>query len=197
MPGGAVRIRNGVGEEVALLSDWRAAGTVGPGSGSSPEQRTGSSESTPLPNGPSSRDPGANERRCLKESYAGVALSPVASGMVRIADGVRVLNSPRTCLLRLAGRAADGVLAGRRDPPTPHVAIRGHHEKSSNGDTMSRDYRDKRGGHSTRWHWTAGSSFVKYAKRRARKSARQQAKADLRRGNEPAPIYPIEREYID
>lgn len=37
----------------ALLSDWRAAGTVGPGSGSSPEQRTGPSERTPLPNGPS------------------------------------------------------------------------------------------------------------------------------------------------
>lgn len=62
---------------------------------------------------------------------------------------------------------------------------------------MSRDHRDQRGGHRTRWHWTAGSAFVKYTKRRARKSARQQAKADLCRGNEPAPIYPIEREYID
>lgn len=38
---------------------------------------------------------------------------------------------------------------------------------------------------------------MKHAKRRARKTSRQQAKADLRRGTEPAPIYPIEREYID
>lgn len=59
--------------------------------------------------------------RGFEESYAGVALPPVASGMVRIADGVRVLNSPRTCFLRRAGCAAGGVLAGRRGPSTPHV----------------------------------------------------------------------------
>ena len=62
---------------------------------------------------------------------------------------------------------------------------------------MSRDYRDKRGGHRTRWGWSAGSAFVKHAKRSARKVSRASAKAALQHGDEPCPTYPIERAYID
>lgn len=63
---------------------------------------------------------------------------------------------------------------------------------------MSRDYRDKRGGHdSGRWFIKAGSDWVKFKKRQCRKDARAKAKDDLRHGREPQPRYRIERVYLD
>lgn len=59
---------------------------------------------------------------------------------------------------------------------------------------MSRDYRDKPGGHTNKTMVT--SSPTEFYKN-CRRQARRQAKQALRQGIEPDPKYPIETEYWD
>lgn len=61
---------------------------------------------------------------------------------------------------------------------------------------MSRDYRDKPGGHDNKYCGGSGD-WIKFAKQHSRRSARAKAKQALREGHEPEPIYPIELQYID
>lgn len=60
---------------------------------------------------------------------------------------------------------------------------------------MSRDYRDQRGGHKSRYMITA-DNHAEFA-RFGRKSARLRARRALRDGDEPEPRYPQERLYYD
>lgn len=60
---------------------------------------------------------------------------------------------------------------------------------------MSRDDRDQRGGHRSRY-WTSDANHADFA-RATRKAGRAKAKQALRNGREPEPIYPVEREYFD
>lgn len=60
---------------------------------------------------------------------------------------------------------------------------------------MSRDYRDQRGGHRG-GYYVSNKSHAEFA-RQCRRSARAKAKQALRRGHEPEPTYPVEREYYD
>lgn len=62
---------------------------------------------------------------------------------------------------------------------------------------VSRDYRDKRGGH-TRGRY-ACCAVAKHAEftRECRRNGRHNAKQALRRGEEPEPMYPRERDYFD
>ena len=60
---------------------------------------------------------------------------------------------------------------------------------------MSRDYRDQRGGHKRKFPRSVEgrAEFT----RRTRRAGRTKAKQALRRGREPEPTYPVEREYYD
>lgn len=60
---------------------------------------------------------------------------------------------------------------------------------------MSRDYRDQRGGHSTKY-FIADKNHAEFA-RHCRRSARAKARQALRNGHEPDPKYPVETEYYD
>lgn len=60
---------------------------------------------------------------------------------------------------------------------------------------MSRDYRDQRGGHPTKYY-TSNKGHTEFA-RLCRRSARAKAKQALRNGHEPEPKYPVETEYYD
>ena len=60
---------------------------------------------------------------------------------------------------------------------------------------MSRDHRDQRGGHPTRYY-ISDKGHSEFA-RQSRRSARAKAKQALRRGREPEPRYPVETEYYD
>ena len=60
---------------------------------------------------------------------------------------------------------------------------------------MSRDHRDQRGGHATKY-WTSNNGVAEF-KRQCRRAARYKAKQTLRHGIEPPPQYPIETEYWD
>ena len=60
---------------------------------------------------------------------------------------------------------------------------------------MSRDYRDQRGGHPTKYY-ISDKGHTEFA-RNCRRSARAKAKQALRNGHEPAPKYPVETEYYD
>ena len=63
---------------------------------------------------------------------------------------------------------------------------------------MSRDYRDKPGGHASgTWYRANESNWVRYMKTQCRRIARHKAKNDLRNDREPQPRYPIERIYLD
>lgn len=70
-----------------------------------------------------------------------------------------------------------------------------HVEKKKGAATMSRDDRDQRGGHPSRYFIT-DKHHAKFAKH-CRRSARARAKQALRNGIEPEPRYPIERVYYD
>lgn len=61
--------------------------------------------------------------------------------------------------------------------------------------SMSRDYRDQRGGYQSKY-WGPNSGIADF-KRQCRRSARYKAKQALRQGHEPPPQYPIETEYWD
>lgn len=61
---------------------------------------------------------------------------------------------------------------------------------------MSRDYRDKRGGHYSGKFYIDDSNHAEFAKQ-CRRIARHKAKQSLREGEEPEPMYPIERVYFD
>lgn len=60
---------------------------------------------------------------------------------------------------------------------------------------MSRDYRDQRGGHPTKYY-ISDEGHTEFA-RHCRRSARAKAKQALRRGYDPEPKYPVETEYFD
>lgn len=63
---------------------------------------------------------------------------------------------------------------------------------------MSRDYRDKPGGHAPgKWYLANGSRWVRFMKRQCRRNARAKVKDALRHGMEPQPRYPVERVYLD
>ena len=62
---------------------------------------------------------------------------------------------------------------------------------------MSDSYRDQRGGHYGKHAWRAGDRWPLYAKRAGRRSARAQARRALQLGQQPPPMYPIERQYLD
>ena len=55
---------------------------------------------------------------------------------------------------------------------------------------MSRDRRDKQGGHSNQFYFGVKPGTVKALRRRGHKQERQRAKRDLEQRIEPAPIYP-------
>lgn len=61
---------------------------------------------------------------------------------------------------------------------------------------MSRDHRDKPGGHNNQYYG-AGNRWVKFYKKHCRRVTRARERQDLQRGIEPPPTYPIERSYID
>lgn len=61
---------------------------------------------------------------------------------------------------------------------------------------MSRDYRDKRGGHYSARFMISEKGHAEFA-RECRRSARRKAKIDLRRTGDPAERYPVERMYYD
>ena len=60
---------------------------------------------------------------------------------------------------------------------------------------MSKDYRDQRGGHRRKWAISA-DNYAEF-RRINRKIARGKVKAALRKGEEPEPLYPVEREWYD
>lgn len=61
---------------------------------------------------------------------------------------------------------------------------------------MSRDYRDKRGGHYSGKFMIREDGHAEFAKQ-CRRNGRHNAKQALRRGEEPEPMYPRERDYFD
>ena len=62
---------------------------------------------------------------------------------------------------------------------------------------MSRDHRDKLGGHGNQFYVGFKPGTVKALRRLGHKQARQRAKRDLEQSVEPAPIYPLETTYFD
>lgn len=60
---------------------------------------------------------------------------------------------------------------------------------------MSRDYRDQRGGHPTKY-FISDKNHAEFA-RQSRRAGRAKARQALRNGHEPAPKYPVETEYFD
>ena len=62
---------------------------------------------------------------------------------------------------------------------------------------MSRDYRDKSGGHTNQFYSNFKPGTVKALRRMGHKQVRQRAKRDLEQRVEPAPIYPQERTCFD
>ena len=91
---------------------------------------------------------------------------------------------------------------GRKPPDGTSRGIRGPARVSSFSDSqeafLSRDYRDRPGGHASgTWYRANGSNWVRYMKTQCRRIARHKAKNDLRNDREPQPRYPIERIYLD
>ena len=62
---------------------------------------------------------------------------------------------------------------------------------------MSRDYRDKQGGHTNQFYVGFKPGTVKALRRLGHKQVRQCAKRDLAQRIEPAPTYPQETTYFD
>lgn len=62
---------------------------------------------------------------------------------------------------------------------------------------MSRDHRDKQGGHSNQFYFGVKPGTVRALRRIGHKQERQRAKRDLEQRVEPAPIYPQKTTYFD
>ena len=62
--------------------------------------------------------------------------------------------------------------------------------------SMSRTYRDAKGGHTSSKYGITHEPVSKF-KRYCRRTARNKAKQALRRGEEPQPHYPVEKLYWD
>ena len=62
---------------------------------------------------------------------------------------------------------------------------------------ISRDYRDKQGGHTNQFYVGFKPGTVKALRRVGHKRARQRAKQALNQNIEPDPIYPQETTYFD